>query len=236
MIGEPNSVRFTANYCIARDDGQIELAGDVVIIEYDTDGRQILHTLKCEEVSLNIEGDKLSPTLTMDISNSREERTNQLRAFYIIRGLIPPHSIEAVANQFRTESGSLKVHKLASKLSDFEPSKTLAHLQFQLDWRVQKALAQIKAEIHSRLVFGIGCIPMILIGIGLGVFKKGGHLLSAFAASCLPAVVLVVCIMSGKQMTENIDAQMISGVTLMWAGLGFMVALTGALYHMLLKH
>ncbi len=236
MIGEPNSVRFTVNYCIARDDGRIELAGDAIVIEYDTDSRQILRTLRCEEVSLNIEGDILSPTLTMDLSNSREERTNQLRTFYIIRGLIPPHSIEAVANQFRTESGSLKVHKLASEPSDFKPSKTLANLQFKLDWRVQKALAQIKAEIHSRLVFGIGCIPMILIGIGLGVFKKGGHLLSAFAASCLPAVVLVVCIMSGKQMTENIDAQIISGVTLMWAGLGFMVALTGVLYHILLKN
>ena len=236
MIGEPNSVRFTANYCIARDDGQIDLIGDIEIIEYDTDSRQTLHTLKCEEASLNIEGDKLSPILTMDIHSSREDGTNQLRTSYIIRGLVPPNSVEAVASQFRTKSGSLKVHKLASKLSDLEPSKTLARQQFQLNWRVEKALAQIKAEIHSRLVFGIGCIPMILIGIGLGVFKKGGHLLSAFAASCLPAAVLVVCIMSGKQMTENIGARMISGVTLMWAGLFFMIALTGALYHTLLKH
>jgi lipopolysaccharide export LptBFGC system permease protein LptF len=235
MIGEPNSVRFTANHCIARDKEQIKLSGDVVIHEYDTDSRQLLHTFRCEDASLSLEGDKFSPTLTMNISSAREEVTTQLRMFYVIRGLVPPYTVETVANEFRTESGSLKVDKLVSELSGFKPSRNLANLQYKLDWKLQKALAQIKAEIHSRLVFGIGCIPMILIGIGLGVFKKGGHLLSAFAVSCLPAAVLIVCIMSGKQITENIGSQ-ISGVTLMWAGLGFMFLVTGALYHILLRN
>ena len=82
----------------------------------------------------------------------------------------------------------------------------------------------------------MGCVPMILIGIGLGILKKGGHLLSAFGASCIPAAMLIVCIMSGKQLTENLSAQTISGIALMWAGLGFLCFLTVVIYGWLLRH
>jgi hypothetical protein len=77
---------------------------------------------------------------------------------------------------------------------------------------------------------------MILIGIGLGVIKKGGHMLSAFAASCVPAAVLIVCIISGKQVTENLGSQAISGTLLTWAGLVVLVVLAIVLYHRLLRN
>ena len=63
--------------------------------------------------------------------------------------------------------------------------------------------AAIKSEMNSRLVFGIGCIPMILIGIGLGILQRGGHLLGAFGASCVPAAVLGAVIISGKRLVET---------------------------------
>jgi lipopolysaccharide export LptBFGC system permease protein LptF len=101
---------------------------------------------------------------------------------------------------------------------------------------MQKTLAQIAAEIHSRLVFGIGCVSMILIGIGLGIIKKGGHLLSAFGVSCVPAAILIVCIMSGKQVTENISSKNVSGIVLMWAGLALLTLIAAGIYHRLLRH
>ena len=97
-------------------------------------------------------------------------------------------------------------------------------------------MAEIASELHSRLVFGIGCVPMILIGIGLGVIRRGGHLLSAFAASCVPAAVLIVCIMAGKNITENLGSQGVSGIVLMWTGLGFLLLLAAVIYHKLLKN
>jgi lipopolysaccharide export system permease protein len=236
LLGEPNSVGFTAGRCIIKDEEELELSDGVVVVEYNTDSKRPLHTLNCTSATLHIEGDKLTPTLTMDISNAREAGSPQLRMRYVIRGLIPPPAVETTANEFRTEYGSIKTEKLASTLSIVQASKILAGQQYQLDRKTKKALAQIKAEIHSRLVFGIGCIPMIMIGIGLGIIKKGGHLLSAFAASCLPAAVLIICIMSGKQLTENLGAQTISGITLMWAGLGFMSVLTVVIYHHFLKN
>ena len=84
-------------------------------------------------------------------------------------------------------------------------------------------------------MFGIGCIPMILIGIGLGILKRGGHLLSAFGVSCAPAVVLIVGIICGKRITQNPGSQGVSGVLIMWIGLAFLVLLAVGLYTRLLR-
>ncbi|UCC97099.1 MAG: LptF/LptG family permease [Phycisphaerales bacterium] len=238
LLGEPNSVKFTARQCRVQG-AEVELADEVLVVEYDTDSKQPLRTLTCAEASLHLEGDKLAPTLTMDLRSPQEAGSSQLRMRYIVRDLIPPEAVEARAYEFKTQGGSLQPEKLASALSritDLKPSRALASLQGQLDRQMRKTFVEIKAEIHSRLVFGIGCVPMILIGIGLGIIKKGGHLLSAFGASCVPAAVLIVCIMSGKQLTENLSAQTVSGVSLMWAGLGLLALLAVGIYAWLLRH
>jgi lipopolysaccharide export LptBFGC system permease protein LptF len=232
LLGEPNSVKFSTDQCNVRNKEEVELTENIVVTEYDTNSKQPLRTLGCERASLHIEGDKLTPTLTMDIYKA----SGAIRGRYIIRGLLPPQAVEAITNQFRTENGSLQPEKLASPLSEMEQSTQLTNLQSALRRKIQKTFVQIKAEMHSRLVFGIGCVPMILIGIGLGIIKKGGHLLSAFGASCVPAAVLIVCLMSGKQITENLGSQNVSGVSLMWGGLAFLSLLVIVIYGWLLKN
>jgi len=236
LLGEPNSVKFTAGHCSTRDEEEVELSDEVVVIEYDTDSKRPLRTLRCAKASLHIEGDKVAPTLTMDIYNARVEDSGELIMRDIVRGLLPPMAVEEIANEFRTENGSLRPERLVLKLTGLQPSPQLAKLQSTLKRKIRKTLVQIKAETHSRLVFGIGCVSMILIGIGLGIIKKGGHLLGAFGASCVPAAVLIVCIMSGKHITENLGAQNISGIALMWGGLVFLSLLAVVIYSRLLKH
>jgi len=240
LLGMPNSIKFIAGRCVAQDE-EIELSDEdqVVVIEYNTDSKETLRTLICEKVLLHIEGDKLAPTLTMDIYNVREKGSDELTMRYIIRGLIPPRAAEVAANEFKTESGSLKVKKLASDLSQLpglKPGSSLSSLQSRLQRKIRRVLVQIKAEIHTRLVFGAGCIPMILIGIGLGIMKKGGHLLTAFGASCIPAAILIVCIMSGKNLIKNPGAESITGVAVIWAGLVFLLLLAVVIYRQLLKN
>jgi lipopolysaccharide export LptBFGC system permease protein LptF len=144
----------------------------------------------------------------------------------------------AVTRQFKTEDGSLKANKLTSVSSALrkEPGAKLDSLRYKLNKKIQRTLAEIESEIHSRLVFAAGCVPMILIGIGLGIIKKGGHLLSAFAASCVPAAVLIVCIISGKHITENLGSAGVSGIVLMWVGLVFLCVLAAILYRKLLEN
>ena len=238
LTGEPNSVRFIVTQCSAQDE-EIDLSGDITIIEYDTDSQQTLNTLTCNEASLSIEGDKLNPALEMDIRNAGIQKTNQLKMRHIIDGLSMPDSVKTTTSQFKTQTDSLNAEKLAhefTSISGFLPSPALISMQGGLQREIQKTLVEIKSEIHSRLVFGIGCVSMILIGIGLGIIKRGGHLLSAFGVSCVPAAVLIVCIMSGKQLTENLGAQTVSGVAIMWAGLVFLSLLAVGIFYLLQKN
>ena len=238
LLGMPNSARLTADRCVVRDE-EIELTGEITIVEYDTVGKQPLNTLTCTQATLHLEVDMTEPNLTLDLRSPQQMETGEFKLRHVIGGLILPQSVQSAANELKTRSGSLKIEQLASGLSDvtgLEPSEKLRVLQAQLDREMRKTAVEIKSEIHSRLVFGAGCIPMILIGIALGILKKGGHLLSAFGASCVPAAMLIVCIMSGKQLTENLSAQTVSGIALMWAGLGFLGLLAVVMYGWLLRH
>jgi hypothetical protein len=76
---------------------------------------------------------------------------------------------------------------------------------------------------------------MILIGIGWGILHREGHLLSAFGASCIPATILGVAIISGKQVAQGVDSMVLPGILLMWSGLALLVVLTLLTYSRLLR-
>jgi lipopolysaccharide export LptBFGC system permease protein LptF len=230
-------VEFTTGGCDAREDKKVELSGEVVVTEYDTVGKKPLRTFQCPKALLHLEGDELAPTLTMELYSAmwtHEDGSESLTQRHIIRGLILP---QAVTDEFKTEV-VLDVIKPVSISSALQkgPSAKLTELQNNLQKKIRKTMVAIKAETHSRLVFGIGCVSLIMIGIGLGIIKKGGHLLSAFGASSVPAAALIVFIMMGKNITKNPGAHAGSGIVLMWAGLVLLSILAVVMYHKLLKN
>ena len=240
LSGEPNSIRFSLVPCTVQKE-QINLSGAITYTEFNTDNPQISHTYTCKEAFFRFEGGSQDFTLAMDIRGARDIDPNniKIKMWDAITGLKIPKNIEKNIKQFYTDKGSINVHKLAAGLNNlpgFKPSGQLIELQNNLARKILITNTEIESELHSRLVFGLGCISMILIGIGLGIMKRGGHLLSAFGTSCIPATILIVCIMSGKQLTENIGAHTISGVTIMWGGLGALCLITVGIYYYLLKN
>jgi len=232
--GKSRSVRLSATGCALKEELTVNLVAPVVVEEYDTRTGELLRKLQCDKAVIHVSEDIGHPELSLDISNARVEGTGLLVVREIIRDLTLPEPI-AQALSGRKVLEVVKSENVPSVL-DAAPSTTLAILQKILDRKVRTTLVDIKAEINSRLVFGIGCVPMILIGIGLGIVKRGGHLLSAFGAGCIPAAVLIVTIISGKHVTENVGSQAVSGILVMWAGLAFLIVLTAVIYGKLLRH
>jgi lipopolysaccharide export LptBFGC system permease protein LptF len=230
-------VEFTASDCSVAGERTVQLSGAVSVIESDVESGEPLRTLRATKALLHIEGDELAPTLTMDIYNPTWESPDGSKGLahrHIIRGLLLP---QAVIDKIATEDilETVSPASIDSALPE-GPSWKLKALQNKLQREVRSTLAEIKAEIHSRLVFGVGCVTVIMIGIGLGIILKGGHLLAAFGASSVPAAVLIVCIMTGKNITKNPDARAGSGIVLMWAGLAALSLLAVSIYRKLLKN
>jgi len=231
------SVEFTAGQCSIQNEEQVQLSGKVVVIEYDAFSKKLLRTLRCARASLHIEGDKFAPTLTMDLRGPTwrlADGSEGLAQRVIIRGLILPR---AVTDKFVT-ADVLETVSPASISATLQkgPSAILKARQDRLQRVIQQTLADISAELHSRLVFGIGCVALMTIGIGLGIVLKGGHLLSAFGASSVPAAVLIVCIMMGKNITKNPHALAGSGIVLMWVAPVLLSVLAVIMYRKLLKN
>lgn len=217
--GEPNSIRIRAGQCSLGSEKTLEFTEDVEIVKFNTQGQT--HQ-RCEKAVLNVEGDEYSPSLTMGIYNASpidvespgEMTYSALGGLKIPSGLSPRIDEKNALSHTSSEAVSSALRR--------PPSLTLSGDIYRLEREIFKTNVKIKGIIHSRLVFGIGCIPMILIGIGLGIVQRGGHLLSAFGASCIPSVILSVTIICGKQVAENPDSTVATGLTIMWAGLGFL--------------
>ena len=230
-------VEFTAGSCSLKDEKKVELSGEVVAVESDLVSKKPLRTSRCTKALLHIEGDELAPTLTMELYSAawqRADGSEGLAGRQVIRGLtLPP----AVKDKFKTADVLKTVHpdSTVSALQE-GPSPKLQAMQSKLSRKIRKTLAEIKAEIHTRLVFGIGCVTLIMIGIGLGIILKGGHLLTAFGVSSVPAGMLIVCIMMGKNITKNFGARAGSGIVLMWGGLAFLSIFAVVIYRKLLKN
>jgi lipopolysaccharide export LptBFGC system permease protein LptF len=230
-------VEFTAGKCSVQGEEQVQLSDKVVVTEYDAFSKKPLRTLRCARASLHIEGDKFAPTLTMDLRSPTWHLPDGLEGLaqrVIIRGLVLP---KAVTDKFVT-TDVLETVSPASINSALQkgPSVILKVLQGKLQREIRQTLANIRAELHSRLVFGIGCMAMMMIGIGLGIILKGGHLLTAFGASSVPAAALIVCIMMGKNITQNPNTKLNAGILLMWASLVLLSAFAVIMYRKLLKN
>ena len=192
-------------------------------------------SLQCKTITLYLDGNEFSPHITLEFNDASNEQNTRVISWEVIRDLRLPPSIQS-----HVSASAILSHLTVDAINDalpMGPSEKLLNLQQLLTREINITNADIQAEIHARLVFGIGCIPMILIGAALGIIKRGGHLLSAFGISFIPAMVLLVAIVSGKQLQTNMGSnQTISGLGVMWTGLGILFLMAFYLYRRLLRH
>jgi lipopolysaccharide export LptBFGC system permease protein LptF len=232
LKGPTRSVRISASSCELRKEQVISLVAPVVAEEYDLQSGRLLRRLQSEgEAYVKVGSELPNPRLRLELpSATQTDQTVPTR--HAIDNLDLP---ETVARKL-SQGNLLEItQNIKQVLGQAPPSSSLDKSQKDLLKNIDDMFADIRGEMNSRLVFGIGCIPMILIGIGLGIINRGGHLLSAFGASCAPAAILIIGVVSGRQVIVNAGAQEVSGVAIMWGGLTLLVFVTVFVYRKLMR-
>ncbi len=79
-------------------------------------------------------------------------------------------------------------------------------LDFMRTNRVPRALGMVIGEVHGRIAYSLSCFALVAMGAGLGLQFRGGQLVSAFVLTALPAAVVGLMILMGKQMLANPDS------------------------------
>jgi lipopolysaccharide export LptBFGC system permease protein LptF len=228
-------VLFTAGDVRKGSKQTIELGGPVVLLEFDKDLHTLICRWECGGATIQLESSQPDSKFEMILKDPSYDR-GDFKGFaqqHVVRqiplgdqyeGRLAEGSLLETIAQLGTEDAILK-----------DPSNEMMSLRRQLEFKINKTRSEISAEIHSRLVFGLGCTTLILMGIALGIIFKGGHLLSAFGASSIPAAVLIVCIMAGKELTKNPATAAAAGTVVMWAGLAGLSMLAFLIYRRLLR-
>lgn len=226
-------VLFTAAGCTLSNNWTINLLGPITLVELDKDLHTLIRRWQCNEGTLKLENEL--PGSQLELKLESPSYSGEIEGFaqqHVVKCPLP----DWVENQL-TEDGLLdKINMVGSESSPLkEPSKDLIARKKHLEYLITRTISEIYAEVHSRLVFGLGCTMLILTGIALGIIFKDGHLLTAFGASSIPAALLIVCIMTGKEFTKNPSTPMIVGPIVMWVGLAGLSVMTFAIYRKLLK-
>lgn len=213
----------------------LELTAPIQLVEMDRVQNQKI-TRQSQRGFCRLDVNQSIPRLELDLENPSWDRGEGVKGFALRKFI---NNVEIPASvQEKLESRPILdlLAEVGTKNSPLvHPSKPLLEQVRQLQVELAEVNDEIDAELHSRLVMGLGCVSLILTGIALGVYYRGGHLLSAFGASAVPGGLLVVFIMSGKQITKNASTTAMMGITVMWLGLAILTLLTVYLYRRLLK-
>lgn len=85
---------------------------------------------------------------------------------------------------------------------------------------------RIKATISERIAFSVSVLTLVILGAVLGIVFRGSHVVVAFGISFIPALVVIMTIVTGRQLACNANTHLF-GLVLSWTGLLVVVILDG---------
>ncbi len=241
LVGSEKTLLFTsAGVEIDKKDAyKINLIGPVKVLEVDNALGQLIRVNESNEGYISLEKEQIDSSLIMVLRNVNWERRDGLKSVAPISMCSFPELKIPEKIEKKLSSGNLlEIASAADVLLENKPSAKLRAAGRELNRKIRNTLNEITAEIHSRLVFGFGCIALILNAICLGIKFKGGHLLSAFGVSSIPAAVLIVSILMGTNLISKHDANIPQGfgVSVMWLTVIALYGLSIWLYRSLTRN
>jgi lipopolysaccharide export LptBFGC system permease protein LptF len=223
-------VRFTADSFNTSRGDSIELLGNVVVEERDAQAasKSLLYLWKMDKAMIQLES---ANKVVLVMYNAYWKRNDGATGVAMRPAF---HDLDMPAAILPQQTGNTiaDIRNSMNLLSN--PSEGFKARVNQLNGLVDDTFSAIRIETQVRLSFSLGCILLILIGVALGIRLKGGHLLTAFGVSSIPAAILVVFIIMGKNMAYNRSVD-ISGIALMWSGMALLSIVTLVLYRKLMR-
>ena len=237
LSNEDITIMFTAGDCrvdTSEENPITELIGPIRLVVINKISGKEMYRYDCNEGQIHLEEESIDSELVLILYNAdwrREDGIKYVAPRRVFRNLILPENITASLGRL----GNVGSDGFFASVLKKPPSGKLLGLRKELLRKCGVTINEINAEIHSRLVFGIGCIALTLVSIALGIMFRGGHLLSAFGTSSIPAGALAVCIMAGKDLTKNAATSASVGISVMWVALLVLSILTIIIYRKLLR-
>lgn len=77
---------------------------------------------------------------------------------------------------------------------------------------------RIVATLHERAAFTFSVLVLVILAAGLGVIFRGASAATAFGISFVPSLLVIILIVTGKQMAQNAGTFWM-GLGLMWSGI-----------------
>lgn len=77
---------------------------------------------------------------------------------------------------------------------------------------------KIVGSIHERTALSLSVFVLVILGAALGIVFRGAHVMTAFGLSFIPALLILVTIVTGKQMSNNAGTHSL-GLSVIWGGL-----------------
>ena len=111
-------------------------------------------------------------------------------------------------------------------------NKAIANVQEDF---ARRLLREVYGELNSRLAYSSSCLLMVLLGAALGLIFRGGQFITAFAIAAVPGSLVIIMLLMGKGIMQNIKVPQSYGLTAIWGGIAMLSVATCAVYYHLAR-
>lgn len=218
---------------------RLNLVGPVTLEQRDRfrEDLAVRYVSRSGDNRISLQDDGQNLRLEMSLEAPAWERTGGIRGTALRKYVNDVDYPEAIADRLGIDNllGKLEAAVVPGAVLEGGPSQVFTRLAGGVRHAISRAEREISSEVNSRLVLGLGSIAITMMGIALGIRFRGGHFLSAFGATSIPAGILIVFIMSGKQMIKSSSTPDMLGVATIWAGLALLSVMTLIAYRKLMR-
>ncbi len=127
--------------------------------------------------------------------------------------LDPVHAATAVLDEMNTRSDEQILAYAGSS-----PVEALREAGDKVAVEQSRTLRHISGVLHERAALSVSVFVLVFLGAALGIVFRGAHVMTSFCISFVPALVIIVTIVMGKQMAHN-ESTYLVGLCVLWSGI-----------------